>query len=99
MGLLANLALGFAASLAPTNVFYCFVGVLLGSLSGVPPGIGPLATIAMLLTIAYQFSDSTTALIMLAGIYYLRARVPDRGDHREPAGECSASTILVDWPR
>ncbi len=70
MDLLSNLALGFAASLTLTNVFYCFVGVLLGTLIGVLPGIGPLATIAMLLPITYQFTDPTTALIMLAGIYY-----------------------------
>jgi len=68
--LLSNLGLGFAASLTATNVFYCFIGVLLGTLIGVLPGIGPLATIAMLLPITYQFVDPTTALIMLAGIYY-----------------------------
>jgi len=68
--LLSNLGLGFAASLTAINVFYCFVGVLLGTLIGVLPGIGPLATIAMLLPITYQFTDPTTALIMLAGIYY-----------------------------
>ncbi len=70
MELLSNLGLGFAASLTATNVFYCFIGVLLGTLIGVLPGIGPLATIAMLLPITYQFVDPTTALIMLAGIYY-----------------------------
>ncbi|GMV01376.1 MAG: hypothetical protein AMXMBFR52_10320 [Burkholderiales bacterium] len=70
MELLSNLSLGFAASLTLTNVFYCFIGVLLGTLIGVLPGIGPLATIAMLLPITYQFTDPTTALIMLAGIYY-----------------------------
>ncbi len=70
MELLSNLGLGFAASLTATNIFYCFIGVLLGTLIGVLPGIGPLATIAMLLPITYQFADPTTALIMLAGIYY-----------------------------
>jgi TctA family transporter len=49
---------------------YCFIGVFLGTAIGVLPGIGPLATIAMLLPITYQLSDPTTALIMLAGIYY-----------------------------
>jgi len=68
--LLSNLSLGFAASLTLANVFYCFVGVLLGTLIGVLPGIGPLVTTAMLLPITYQFADPTTALIMLAGIYY-----------------------------
>jgi putative tricarboxylic transport membrane protein len=67
--LLSNLALGFATALSPENVFWCFVGVLLGTLVGVLPGIGPTATIAMLLPITFGF-EPVTALIMLAGIYY-----------------------------
>ena len=51
------------------NLFYCFLGVLLGTLVGVLPGLGPVATIAMLLPITFQL-PSTSALIMLAGIYY-----------------------------
>ncbi len=70
MEILSHLALGFATALSLDNVFYCFVGVLLGTTIGVLPGLGPLATIAMLLPITYQMSDPTTALIMLAGIYY-----------------------------
>ncbi|MCL4747144.1 MAG: tripartite tricarboxylate transporter permease [Burkholderiaceae bacterium] len=70
MEIFSNLALGFATALSFDNVFYCFVGVLLGTTVGVLPGLGPLATIAMLLPITYQMSDPTTALIMLAGIYY-----------------------------
>jgi len=70
MDVLSNLALGFSTAGTLENLFYCFVGVLLGTLIGVLPGIGPLATIAMLLPITYQLSDPTTALIMLAGIYY-----------------------------
>ncbi len=69
MDLLANLALGFETALNPYNVLYCFVGVLLGTLVGVLPGIGPTATIAMLLPITFSF-EPVTALIMLAGIYY-----------------------------
>src|ERR1044071_4024210 len=69
MELLGNLALGFSTALLPVNLFYCFVGVLLGTLIGVLPGIGPTATIAMLLPITFAFSPAT-ALIMLAGIYY-----------------------------
>ena len=64
-----NLGLGFATALSPVNVLYCFVGVLLGTLVGVLPGIGPTATIAMLLPITFTF-EPVTALIMLAGIYY-----------------------------
>jgi len=70
MELLNNLALGFATAGTLDNLFYCFVGVLLGTLIGVLPGIGPLATIAMLLPATYKMTDPTTALIMLAGIYY-----------------------------
>jgi putative tricarboxylic transport membrane protein len=70
MELLGNLALGFGTAATLTNLMYCFIGVLLGTLIGVLPGIGPLATIAMLLPATYKMSDPTTALIMLSGIYY-----------------------------
>jgi len=65
----SNLADGFAVSLSWTNVFYCFVGVLLGTAIGVLPGLGPITTIALLLPLTITL-DPTTALIMLAGIYY-----------------------------
>lgn len=70
MELLENLALGAQTAFTLTNLAYCFLGVLLGTLVGVLPGIGPLATIAMLLPITYKMGDPSTALIMLAGIYY-----------------------------
>ena len=69
MELLDNLALGFSTALLVQNVLYCFVGVLLGTAVGVLPGIGPTATVAMLLPITFNF-EPVTALIMLAGIYY-----------------------------
>lgn len=69
MDLLSNLALGFETALTLNNLFYCFIGVVLGTAIGVLPGLGPLATISMLLPITYGLSP-TTALIMLAGIYY-----------------------------
>ncbi len=69
MDLLQNLAIGFSASLDPVNLLYCFLGVLLGTLIGVLPGIGPTATIAMLLPITFGLKPETS-LIMLAGIYY-----------------------------
>jgi putative tricarboxylic transport membrane protein len=69
MELLENLALGLSTALSPENLFWCFVGVFLGTLVGVLPGIGPTATIAMLLPITFTF-EPVTALIMLAGIYY-----------------------------
>src|SRR5881628_719646 len=69
MDLLHNLALGFGTALSLQNGLYCFLGCLLGTAIGVLPGIGPVPTIAMLLPITYSLSP-TTALIMLAGIYY-----------------------------
>src|SRR5690606_22732877 len=69
MDILHNLILGFSTALTPENLFYCFAGVLLGTFIGVLPGLGPTATIAMLLPITYYLSP-TASLIMLAGIYY-----------------------------
>ena len=69
MDLLSHLALGFGVALTPVNLLYAFVGVLLGTLIGVLPGIGPVATIAMLLPTTYALQP-VSALIMLAGIYY-----------------------------
>ena len=69
MELINHLALGFGVAFTPLNLMYAFVGCLLGTLIGVLPGIGPLATIAMLLPATYALPP-TSALIMLAGIYY-----------------------------
>lgn len=69
MDLLSNLAMGFSAAASVANLFFCLVGVFLGTLIGVLPGIGAIATIAMLLPITYQL-EPLSALIMLAGIYY-----------------------------
>jgi TctA family transporter len=69
MDVLANVLAGFGEALLPTNIVFCFVGVLLGTLIGVLPGLGPAATIAMLLPVTFTLSP-TSALIMLAGIYY-----------------------------
>jgi TctA family transporter len=67
--LLPHLQLGLAAALQPENVFYCFVGALLGTLVGVLPGIGATATIALLLPITFNLGP-LPAIIMLSGIYY-----------------------------
>ena len=69
MELLDNLALGFSTALTLQNLIYCFIGVLLGTMIGVLPGLGPIATIAMLLPATYALPP-IAALIMLAGIYY-----------------------------
>src|SRR5262249_9750621 len=69
VALLANLGLGLQTALSAANLFYCLVGVFLGTLIGVLPGLGPTATIAMLLPITFALPP-VSALIMLAGIYY-----------------------------
>jgi TctA family transporter len=69
MDLFTNLALGFGVAFTPINLMYAFGGCLLGTLIGVLPGIGPVATIAMLLPATYALPP-VSALIMLAGIYY-----------------------------
>ena len=69
MDLFNNLALGFGVAFTPVNLMYAFVGCFLGTVIGVLPGIGPLATIAMLLPATYALPPAS-ALIMLAGIYY-----------------------------
>jgi TctA family transporter len=69
MELLTNIGLGFGAALTPWNLFYCVVGVFVGTLIGVLPGLGPVATIAMLLPATFALPP-VSALIMLAGIYY-----------------------------
>jgi putative tricarboxylic transport membrane protein len=67
--LLNNLGLGLSVAFTATNLAYAFLGAVLGTLIGVLPGLGPVATIAMLLPSVYAL-DATPALIMLAGIYY-----------------------------
>ena len=69
MELFTDLGLGFATAFSPYNLLYCFIGVLLGTAVGVLPGLGPVATIAMLLPITFGLPP-VSALIMLAGIYY-----------------------------
>ena len=60
---------GFALALQPANLFWCFVGVFLGTIVGIMPGLGPPATIAMLLPLTFLMNPAS-AMIMLAGIYY-----------------------------
>ena len=69
MELLNNLSLGFETAFTLQNLMYCFIGCVLGTLIGVLPGLGPIATIAMLLPATYALPP-IAALIMLAGIYY-----------------------------
>lgn len=68
MGLLHNLSLGFSVALLPNNLFYCFVGGIIGTLIGVLPGIGPAGAIAILLPASYRM-EPAAAIIMMAAIY------------------------------
>src|SRR6202162_672646 len=67
--LFSNLALGFGVALTPINLLLCLIGALVGTLVGVLPGIGTIATVAMLLPITFGLPP-VGALSMLAGIYY-----------------------------
>ena len=69
MGPLDGLLYGFAVALTPTNLFACFFGVVVGTIVGILPGIGPVGAMALLLPSTFALQPAT-ALIMLAGIYY-----------------------------
>ncbi|MHB8770263.1 MAG: tripartite tricarboxylate transporter permease [Syntrophales bacterium] len=69
MDLIANLGVGLQTAVTPVNLLYCLIGVFIGTLIGVLPGLGPTATVAMLLPISFTLPP-VSALIMLAGIYY-----------------------------
>lgn len=69
MEVLAGLMHGFAVALEPMNLFWCFIGVFFGTVVGILPGLGPSATVALLLPLAMQMNP-TSGLIMMSGIYY-----------------------------
>ena len=69
MDLADNLITGFSVAFQPHNIFFCFVGVLIGTLIGVLPGIGPVGAMSILLPVTFGISP-VTAIIMLSGIYY-----------------------------
>ena len=69
MDIISGLWNGFAVALVPINLWWCFVGVFLGTVVGIMPGLGPPATIAMLLPLTFQMAPAS-AMIMLSGIYY-----------------------------
>ena len=64
MGVWDGLALGVSVALSATNALYCFLGVLVGTLVGVIPGVGALAAISLLLPLSF-YLEPTTALVML----------------------------------
>ncbi len=65
----SNLVMGFSVALSPENLFYCFLGVTIGNMVGILPGIGPTAGIAILMPMAAGMNP-ISAVIMLCGIYY-----------------------------
>jgi len=69
MGFLDNIILGFQVCLSPTNFLFCLIGVTLGTLVGVLPGIGPMGCIAILFPATFKM-EATTGIIMMAGIWY-----------------------------
>lgn len=69
MDILANLALGFGVVLTPGNLLVALVGCIVGTAVGVLPGLGPTATISLLLPISV-YLDRTSSIILMAGIYY-----------------------------
>ena len=69
MDMFSNVALGLNTALSATNLLYCFIGVLIGTIIGVIPGVGAISAISMLLPITF-YLEPTTALIMLGGIWY-----------------------------
>ena len=69
MDIFHNLSLGFGVALSWNNLLFCFIGVFIGTLIGVLTGIGPVATISLLLPITFGM-DPVTSIIMLAGVYY-----------------------------
>lgn len=69
MEIFSGLLQGFSVALTPANILWCFVGCFLGTIVGILPGLGPPATIAMLLPLTFLMNP-TSAVIMLAGIYY-----------------------------
>ncbi len=66
---ISGLLYGFSVALTWSNLFFCFLGALVGTLVGVLPGLGPAATVALLLPITFKL-EPVSAIIMLAGIFY-----------------------------
>lgn len=69
MDILSNLTSGFSLALTPSSLLFCFIGVFMGTMIGVLPGIGALSTISLLLPITY-YLEPLQAIVMIAGIYY-----------------------------
>jgi putative tricarboxylic transport membrane protein len=70
MEIFSGLLNGFSIALTPVNLLFCFLGAVLGTAVGVLPGLGPAATIALLLPLTYTIASPVTAIILMAGIFY-----------------------------
>ena len=94
---LSGLYYGFGIALSLQNLLYCWVGALLGTMVGVLPGIGPITTVALLLPLTFKIS-ATSAIIMLAGIYYgaTHAESTTAIMLNTPAGHPAAIVICFD---
>lgn len=90
MELLANLSLGLETAFTVNNLLFCLIGVFLGTAIGVLPGLGPTATIAMLLPITFGLPP-VSSLIMLSGIYY---GAQYGGVHHGDSGQSSWGVLL-----
>src|SRR5256886_15734923 len=66
---LSDLWYGFGVALEPQNLMWCFIGVLVGNMVGVLPGMGPLATISILLPLTFGIKP-VGAILMLSGVFY-----------------------------
>ena len=95
MELINNLALGFATALTLQNLFYCFIGAVIGTLIGVLPGIGPVATLAMLLPATYALPPLGAHH---AGRNLLRRAIwrVDHGDPGQPTRRTSSVVTCID---
>ena len=69
MGSFSGLLHGFAVALSPMNMLFGFLGAVIGTIIGILPGLGPLGTMALLLSLTYGF-DPTAGMILFAGIYF-----------------------------
>jgi len=67
--LIQNMGMGFSVALSAANLFFCFIGVTLGTVIGALPGLGSVTGVAILLPLTFGM-EPTTAIIMLCGIYY-----------------------------
>jgi len=70
MEIISHILYGFSVCFQPVNLLHCLIGVIVGTVVGVLPGLGPVASISMLLPITFRISSPTSGIIMLAGILY-----------------------------